>query len=80
VTIGEGALRGGIAVVSLATFLGICWWAYRPRSRARFEADALLVFDEGERVAGFADGAAGAPGTARSRRKGARRAEEGASA
>jgi cytochrome c oxidase cbb3-type subunit 4 len=46
--IDEGILRGLIAIISLATFLGICWWAYRPRSRARFEQDALLVFDEDE--------------------------------
>lgn len=47
--IDEGILRGLIAVVSLATFAGICWWAYRPGSRVRFDEDALLVFDEGER-------------------------------
>lgn len=45
----EGTLRGLIAVVSLVTFLGICGWAFRPANRARFEADALLVFDESER-------------------------------
>ena len=44
--IDEGTVRGLIALVSLLAFLGICWWAYRPRSRARFEADALLVFDD----------------------------------
>ena len=48
--IDEGLVRGMIAVVSLATFLGICWWAYRPKSRTRFEQDALLVFDEAERA------------------------------
>jgi cytochrome c oxidase cbb3-type subunit 4 len=47
--IDEGILRGLIAIVSLATFAGICWWAYRPKSRVRFEEDALLVFDEDER-------------------------------
>lgn len=46
--IDDGIIRGLIALVSLATFIGICWWAYRPRSRARFEQDALLVFDEDE--------------------------------
>ena len=54
--IDEGLVRGGIAVVSLVAFLGICWWAYRPKSRARFEADALLVFEDGEEVAGIATG------------------------
>lgn len=47
--IDEGIVRGSITIVTLAAFLGICWWAYRPRSRARFEADALLVFEEPER-------------------------------
>lgn len=66
-TMDEGMLRGGIAVVSLATFLGICWWAYRPQSRARFEADARLVFEDGDEV-----------GEARG--EGVRREERGASA
>ena len=50
--IDEGTLRGAIAIVSLAAFLGICWWAYRPKSRARFEADAWLVFEDGEGIEG----------------------------
>ena len=43
-----GLLRGIIALVTLLTFIGICWWAYRPANRSRFEEDALLAFDEGE--------------------------------
>lgn len=46
-----GFVRGVIALVSIATFLGICWWAYRPRNRARFEGDAMLVFDREEEKA-----------------------------
>ena len=42
-----GLVRGVIVVLSLGTFLGICWWAYRPANKSRFEADAWLVF-EGE--------------------------------
>ncbi len=53
--IDAGSVRGLIAVVSLATFMGICWWAYRPQSRARFEADARLVFDD-DRDAAVGDG------------------------
>ena len=68
--IDEGILRGGIAVVSLSAFLGICWWAYRPKSRARFEADALLVFDEHDGFAGASTGREGV-GT------GSRRGHEG---
>jgi cytochrome c oxidase cbb3-type subunit 4 len=43
-----GFLRGLITVVTLAVFLGICWWAYRPGNKSRFEEDAMLPFDEGE--------------------------------
>ena len=39
-----GEVRGWIAVITLITFLGICWWAYRSGNRQRFEQDALLPF------------------------------------
>jgi len=39
-----GTLRGWIAVVTLLTFLGICWWAYRSANRARFEEDGRIPF------------------------------------
>lgn len=39
-----GLLRGAITLVTLATFIGICWWAYRPENRDRFEADGMLAF------------------------------------
>jgi cytochrome c oxidase cbb3-type subunit 4 len=39
-----GEFRGWITVVTLLTFLGICWWAYRSGNRQRFEQDALLPF------------------------------------
>jgi len=41
-----GEVRGVITIITLATFLAICWWAYRSGNRERFEQDALLVFDE----------------------------------
>ncbi len=43
-----GSMRGLITLVTLATFLGICWWAYRPGNRQRFERDALMAFDDEE--------------------------------
>jgi cytochrome c oxidase cbb3-type subunit 4 len=43
-----GLLRGVITLVTLLTFIGICWWAYRPANRARFEKDGLLAFEEEE--------------------------------
>jgi cytochrome c oxidase cbb3-type subunit 4 len=45
-----GVMRGGITILTLLAFLGICWWAYRPSSRRRFEQDALLPFEEHEGV------------------------------
>ena len=41
-----GFLRGAITLVTLLTFLGICWWAYRPENRDRFEEDGLLAFGD----------------------------------
>lgn len=43
-----GFARGVITVVTLATFLGICWWAYRADNRERFEQDGRLAFDDEE--------------------------------
>lgn len=41
-----GEVRGVITIITLATFLGICWWAYRSGNRRRFERDAMLIFDD----------------------------------
>jgi len=44
----QGTLRGVITLLTLVTFLGIVWWAYRPGNRERFEEDGRLAFnDEG---------------------------------
>jgi cytochrome c oxidase cbb3-type subunit 4 len=43
-----GILRGLITLITLVTFLGICWWAYRPENRARFEEDGWLAFGDEE--------------------------------
>jgi cytochrome c oxidase cbb3-type subunit 4 len=42
----SGVLKGLIAIVTMVTFLGICWWAYRPANRERFEEDAMLAFGD----------------------------------
>ena len=39
-----GVVRGVITIVTMVTFLGICWWAYRSGNRQRFEEDALMPF------------------------------------
>ena len=28
-----GLMRGVIALITLLTFVGICWWAYRPANQ-----------------------------------------------
>ncbi len=38
--------RGAMTVIWLVIFLGVLWWAYSPRRKARFEEAARLVFDE----------------------------------
>jgi cytochrome c oxidase cbb3-type subunit 4 len=39
-----GVIRGVIAALTMAVFLGITWWAYRRGNRERFEDDALMPF------------------------------------
>ena len=41
-----GLIRGLITLLTLTTFLGICWWAYRSDNRVRFEKDGWLAFDD----------------------------------
>ena len=55
-----GVMRGLIALITLSTFVGICWWAYRPGNRARFEEDGWLAFGEDE-IRALSGGASGAP-------------------
>ena len=43
-----GIVRGLITLATFGSFLGICWWAYRPGNRSRFDADAMLPFSESE--------------------------------
>ena len=47
-----GLLRGLITILTLSTFIGICWWAYRPGNRDRFEEDGWLAFGDEEPVRG----------------------------
>jgi len=54
-----GTIRGIITLLTLITFLGICWWAYRSPNRQRFEEDGLLPFAD--------DGAVASPVTPRRR-------------
>jgi cytochrome c oxidase cbb3-type subunit 4 len=42
-------LRSIITAVSFALFLGIVWWAYSSRNKARFEEAAQLPFADDDR-------------------------------
>ncbi len=33
-------------IVAMAAFFAVCWWAYSPKNRQRFEEDAKLVFND----------------------------------
>jgi cytochrome c oxidase cbb3-type subunit 4 len=39
-------LRGLITAVSLACFVGIVFWAYSPRNKARFDEAAQVPLDD----------------------------------
>ena len=43
-------LRGVIAAVSFATFIGIVIWAWAPRRKQRFEEAANLPFADDDRA------------------------------
>ncbi len=36
--------RGVFTLLALLAFLGVVWWAYSGKNKARFEEDALLPF------------------------------------
>lgn len=39
------AMHSIATVAAFAAFIAICWWAYRPANRDRFEADGRLPLD-----------------------------------
>ena len=47
-----GTIHSIYTVVLFASFIGIVWWAFGKKRKARFEEDANLVFaDEEQRIA-----------------------------
>lgn len=40
-----GTLHSIATVAAIIAFSAICWWAYRPANRQRFEEDARMVLD-----------------------------------
>lgn len=43
-------LRGLSTVFVMIAFAGVCWWAYAPRRKKRFEEDANLPFADEEAI------------------------------
>ena len=37
-------LRGWVVVMMMILFIGICWWAFSPKRRQRFDEAANLPF------------------------------------
>ncbi|WP_346839210.1 cbb3-type cytochrome c oxidase subunit 3 [Microbulbifer sp. SAOS-129_SWC] len=48
-------LRVVSVVLGSIAFLGVCWWAFAPKHKARFEEDAMLPFADEGGVPGAAD-------------------------
>ncbi len=40
--------RGISTILVMLAFFGICWWAFSPKRRTRFEEDAQLPFADEE--------------------------------
>lgn len=43
-SIDYGVVHSIATVAAMAAFGGICWWAWRPANRQRFEEDGMLPF------------------------------------
>jgi cytochrome c oxidase cbb3-type subunit 4 len=43
-TMDAEVIRGIGTLVLMLAFLALCWWAYSPANRRRFEEDARLPF------------------------------------
>ena len=43
-------LRGISTIFVMVAFLGICWWAFSPKRKKRFEEAANLPFEEEQRA------------------------------
>ena len=41
----SGTLHGIATIFAMVAFLSICWWAYKPANKQRFEADGRLPLD-----------------------------------
>lgn len=41
----KGTLHGIATILAMIGFLSICWWAFKPSNRKRFEADGQIAID-----------------------------------
>lgn len=37
-----GIMHSIATIAAVIAFAGVCWWAYRPANRKRFDTDAML--------------------------------------
>lgn len=44
----QGTLGAIATVLVFIAFLGVCWWAFSPKRKKRFEEDAQLPFADDE--------------------------------
>lgn len=43
-----GTLGGIATILVMIAFFGVCWWAFSPKRKQRFEEDANLPFADDE--------------------------------
>lgn len=55
----RGTLHGIATILAMVAFLAICWWAFSPRNRQRFEKDAQSIIDSDPIHGKHADKASG---------------------
>lgn len=41
----RGTMHGIATILAMVAFLTICWWAFSPRNRKRFEHNAQSIID-----------------------------------
>lgn len=45
-----GTLGGISTILVMIAFFGVCWWAFSPKRKKRFEEDANLPFADDEKA------------------------------
>lgn len=61
-------LRALATVLVAIAFVGVCWWAFSPKRKKRFEEDAQLPFADEEQSQQSAQAASQRPASSKARR------------